>query len=117
MGRSKSLNIISQKSLESNTLTPKSPKCSTELLSPVALQEYQSDQESQISSLTDKISTFEAREALNTREMLDMKEKLNDAREYHEVLIERVRQQDHEMRLKKKDFDFHKEHIESEKIE
>ena len=93
---------LDKKSFEDGaTLTPiKSPKIGGHnvqlALSPIALQEYQTEQESHISSLTEKLTKFEAKDAINSRELKDMKVQLADAREYHEELIEQMRQQGHE---------------------
>jgi len=120
--RSNTINFeTSRNSFEDATLTPKSPKIggdnNTKLaMSPIALEEYQTEQESHISGLTDTLSMFKAKDAINSREIKKTKSQLTDAREFHEELIEKLRQANHEFRKKSETHEYSLADVQSEKV-
>jgi len=120
--RSNTINFqTSRNSFEDATLTSKSPKIGGDnnsklAMSPIALEEYQTEQESHILSLSDTVSMFKAKDAINSREINNTKSQLTDAREFHEELIDQLRQTKHEFKKKEETHEYSLAEIQSEKV-
>lgn len=119
--RANTINFEINRNFEDATLTPKSPKIGGDnnsklAMSPAALEEYQTERESEISSLCDTVSMFKAKDAINAREIKETKSKLTDAREFHEELIEQLRQKNHEFKKKSETHEYSLAELQSEKV-
>merc|ERR1712168_1739148 len=88
---------------ENKTLTPKTPgrnagagdgSTSLTAMSPIALQQFQLEQEQEICSLTQRVTNYQAKETINQRDLKHTRQQLKEERELHEELIEKLNQQE-----------------------